>query len=105
MLTEKRIEEELRPIKGLDWITALRAPQIQKLASDGALQLSLFDQRDLAEITHPDYPNERLIVCRNPLSGPSRRLALTCSHKNLPPVGTTPMHSTRSVQNPRLPGH
>jgi transposase len=73
MLTEKRIEEELRPIDGLDWITALRAPQIQKLVSDGALQLSLFDQRDLAEITHPDYPNERLIVCRNPLLAEERK--------------------------------
>jgi transposase len=73
MLTEKRIEEELRPIEGLDWITALRAPQIQKLVSDGALQLSLFDQRDLAEVTHPDYPNERLIVCRNPLLAEERK--------------------------------
>jgi transposase len=73
MLTEKRIEEELRPIEGLDWITALRAPQIQKLVSDGALQLSLFDQRDLAEITHPDYPNERLMVCRNPLLAEERK--------------------------------
>ncbi len=73
MLTEKRIEEELRPIEGLDWITALRAPQIQKLVSDGALQLSLFDQRDLAEITHPDYPKERLIVCRNPLLAEERK--------------------------------
>ena len=52
---------------GLDWITALRAPQIQALAAaDRPLQLSLFDERDLAEITSPDYPGERLIVCRNP---------------------------------------
>ncbi len=73
MLTEKRIEEELRPIEGLDWITALRAPQIQKLVGDGVLQLSLFDQRDLAEITHPDYPGERLVVCRNPLLAEERK--------------------------------
>lgn len=73
MLTEKRIEEELRPIAGLDWITALRAPQIQKLVSDGVLQLSLFDERDLAEITHPDYPDERLVVCRNPLLAEERK--------------------------------
>lgn len=73
MLTEKRIEEELRPIAGLDWITALRAPQIQKLVSEGALQLSLFDQRDLGEITHPDYPDERLVVCRNPLLAEERK--------------------------------
>jgi len=49
------------------WITALRAPSIAKLVRDGAVQLSLFDQQDLAEITHPDYPGERLIACRNPL--------------------------------------
>ncbi len=73
MLTEKRIEEELRPIEGLDWITALRAPQIQKLVADGVLQLSLFDQRDLAEIRHPDYPDERLVVCRNPLLAEERK--------------------------------
>jgi hypothetical protein len=52
---------------GLDWLTALRAPAIQKLAAaEGPLQLSLFDERDLAEIQSPDYPGERLIVCRNP---------------------------------------
>jgi hypothetical protein len=50
------------------WITALRAPQIAKLAADqGPLQMSLFDTHDLAEIAHPDYPGERLIACRNPL--------------------------------------
>jgi hypothetical protein len=67
MLTQARIEQELRPVVGLEWITALRSGQIQKLVTDGALQLSLFDQTDLAEITHPDYPGERLVVCRNPL--------------------------------------
>src|SRR6202023_1736053 len=50
-----------------DWITALRAPAIAKLArDDGPLQMSLFDTQDLAEIAHPDYPGERLIACRNP---------------------------------------
>jgi hypothetical protein len=67
MLTQARIEQELRPVAGLEWITALRSGQIHKLVADGALQLSLFDQTDLAEITHPDYPDERLVVCRNPL--------------------------------------
>lgn len=67
MLTEKRIVEELRPQAGIEWITALRAPQIQALVEEGALQMSLFDERDLAEIRHPDYPGERLVVCRNPL--------------------------------------
>ena len=66
MLTQARIDEELQPVEGLDWITALRAPQVQQLAHSGALQLSLFDEQDLAEITSPDFPGERLVVCRNP---------------------------------------
>jgi len=65
MITAARIEQELKPA-GLDWITALRAPQIQALAAAGPLQLSLFDDRDLAEISSPDFPGERLVVCRNP---------------------------------------
>jgi hypothetical protein len=72
MLTSARIREDLKTAAGLAWITALRAPQIQKLASDGVLQLSLFDEKDLAEITHPDYPGERLIACRNPLLAEER---------------------------------
>jgi|SRR5215469_4799416 len=66
MITVARIRDDLRPA-GLDWITCLRAPAIQALArDDGPLQLSLFDERDLAEITAPDmFPGERLIVCRN----------------------------------------
>ncbi len=72
MLTQARIEQELRPLEGLEWITALRSVQIQKLVCDGALQLSLFDQTDLAEIAHPDYPGERLVVCRNPLLAQER---------------------------------
>jgi hypothetical protein len=66
MITEARIREDLRGVEGLDWITALRAPQIRELVSHGALQLSLFDERDLAEITSDEYPGERLIACRNP---------------------------------------
>jgi len=67
MITSARIRDDLRPA-GLDWITCLRAPAIKALAQDdGPLQLSLFDERDLAEITAPDlFPGERLIVCRNP---------------------------------------
>lgn len=65
MITAARIRDDLGPA-GLDWITCLRAPQIQALAQcDGPLQLSLFDERDLAEIRSPDFPGERLIVCRN----------------------------------------
>jgi len=73
MITSARIEENLRSSPGLEWITALRAPAIQKLVREGALQLSLFDERDLAEITSPDYPGERLIVCRNPFLAEERR--------------------------------
>jgi hypothetical protein len=65
MLTAARLREDVRPAK-LDWITALRAPQVKKLARDGDLQLSLFDVQDLAEITSPDFPGERLIACMNP---------------------------------------
>src|SRR2546426_3149409 len=72
MITEARLREDLRPIDGLDWLTALRAPAIQALVADGTLQLSLFDQQDLAEITHPDYPGERLVVCKNPLLAEER---------------------------------
>ncbi len=66
MITAARIRDDLRPA-GLDWITCLRAPAIQALAADdGPLQLSLFDDRDLAEISAPElFPGERLIVCRN----------------------------------------
>ena len=73
MITEARIREDLQGIEGLDWITALRAPAIRKLVAEGSLQPSLFDQRDLAEITSPMYPNQRLVVCRNPLLAEERR--------------------------------
>jgi transposase len=72
MLTSARIEQDLGP-DGVDWISALRAPQIRKLAEEGALQLSLFDKRDLAEIKSKDFPNERLVACRNPLLLEERR--------------------------------
>ena len=65
---------------GFGWVTALRAPAIAALAADdGPLQMSLFDQANLAEITHPDYPGERLVACRNPALATERarkRLAL-----------------------------
>ena len=73
MITSARIEQTLKPA-GLDWITALRAPAIRPLATDdGPLQLSLFDSRDMAEISSPDYPGERLVVCKNPLLAEERR--------------------------------
>jgi hypothetical protein len=65
MLTAARLREDVGPA-GLDWITALRAPQVKALVRGGALQLSLFDETDLAEITSPDFPSERLVACKNP---------------------------------------
>jgi transposase len=72
MITQARIDDDLRPA-GLDWITSLRAPSIRALAEGSALQLGLFDERDMAAITSPDYPDERLIVCRNPELARERR--------------------------------
>jgi len=65
MITQARLDEEIKPAD-LDWITALRAPAIRGLVDGGVLQLSLFDQRNMAAITSPEFPGERLIVCRNP---------------------------------------
>lgn len=65
-ITDARIRNDLAPIEGLAWITALRAPQVQALVEAGSLQLSLFDSHDLAEISDPDYPDERLVACCNP---------------------------------------
>lgn len=72
MLTSARIREDLQPQEGLQWISALKSIQIQQLVQSGALQLSLFDQLDLAEIQHASYPGERLIACRNPLLAEER---------------------------------
>ncbi|MBV8614942.1 MAG: IS1634 family transposase [Acetobacteraceae bacterium] len=71
MVTNARIETVLKPA-GLDWITALRAPAIKAMAEQGTLQLSLFDDRDLADVTSPEFPGERLVVCRNPLLAAER---------------------------------
>jgi Transposase DDE domain len=65
MLTKARIKDDLRPAE-LDWVTALRGPAIRALLTEGMIQPSLFDQTDMAEITSPDYPGERLIACYNP---------------------------------------
>jgi transposase len=67
MITSKRIEETLRDIEGLDWVTALRADTIKTLVQQGIIQPSLFDKRDLIEVQSPDFPGERLVVCYNPL--------------------------------------
>jgi Transposase DDE domain len=74
----------------LDWITALKAPQVQKLAAAGVLPLSLFEQQNLAEITTDDYPGERLVICRNPLvadeRGRKREALLVATEAQLTPI-------------------
>jgi transposase len=72
MITSARIREDLPASHGMQWISALRATQIQKLAAGGQLQMSLFDKTDLVEIAHPDFPGERLIACFNPLLAEER---------------------------------
>jgi Transposase DDE domain len=71
MVTKANLEL-MRSSEGVEWITALKAPQIKALVASGALQLSLFDEQDLAEISSPDYPGERLVICRNPLVAAER---------------------------------
>jgi len=90
MITTARITA-LKQVGGLGWLTALRAPQIAVLAADtGPLQMSLFDEQNFAEITHPDYPGERLVACRNPaladLRGRNRLDLLTATEKALAPI-------------------
>ena len=65
MITQKQVSA-LHEIDGVDWIAALRPEAIKKLLDSGALQMDLFDQRNLFELTHPDFPGERLVACRNP---------------------------------------
>ena len=72
MITSARIRQDLPASSGIQWITALRASQIQKLATAGQFQMSLFDQTDLGEIAHPDFAGERLIACFNPLLAEER---------------------------------
>ncbi len=104
MLTQARIEQQLRPVQGLEWITALRTGQIQKLVADGALQLSLFDQTDLAEITHPDYPGERLVVCRNPLLATERARKrediMAAAEQKLEAIAAATRRAQRPVRDP-----
>jgi len=103
MITGKQIDESLRDVEGLDWITALRADSIQKLASQGLIQQSLFDQRDLVEISSPDYPDERLVVCRNPLLADNRarkrQELLTATEKKLEEIAAATRRSRRPLRS------
>ena len=65
MISQKRIDDDLRNLEGVDWITALKSASIRKLIDGGQLQLGLFDERNLFELTHPDFAGERLFACRN----------------------------------------
>ena len=106
MLTEARIREEVAPA-GLDWITTLRAPAIRELVSSGAVQRSMLDDTDLAEIRCDAYPGERLIVCRN------ERLAEQRAHKReallqatealLAPIVAATQRDKRRLVRRRLP--
>jgi transposase len=84
--------EDLRKVVGLQWITALKSSQIRALVEGGALQLGLFDERNLFELTHPDYPGERLVACRNvelgKLRGHKRQALLDATTKELEKVRT-----------------
>jgi hypothetical protein len=89
MITQARITEDIKSA-GLDWISSLRAPAIRELVEGGVLQLSLFDQRDMASITAPDFPGERLVVCRNPDLAAERTRKredlLTATERDLVPI-------------------
>lgn len=101
LITAARINEDLRGVEGLQWITALRAPAIRKLLEEKALQLSFFDERDMAEIlSHPDYPGERLVACRNPLMADrrarKRQDLLAATEKQLDKI----IEATKREKNP-----
>lgn len=93
MLTEARIREELEPVAGIDWISALKAPQIRTIMTAHQFDRSLFDTQDMAEITHPDFPGERLIVCYNPFLNDRRKTTreelLAATEKQLNKIATS----------------
>src|SRR3981081_2493488 len=101
MLTNARIRDELRPAQ-LDWISALRAPQIKALVEEGALQLSLFDEQDLVEISAPEFPGERLVCCHNPVLAEQRarkrQELLAATEKELTPIAAATRRATRPLR-------
>ena len=102
MITSKRIEQTLRGVPGLEWITALRADNIKKLVEQGTIEPSLFDERDLLEVQSPDYPGERLIVCRNPFLAQERarkrQELLEATEKLLDPIVAATERATRPLR-------
>jgi hypothetical protein len=101
LLTNARIRDELRPAQ-LDWISALRAPQIKALVEEGALQLSLFDEQDLLEITCPQFPGERLVCCHNPVLAEQRarkrQELLAATEKELTPIAAATGRERRPLR-------
>ena len=101
MLTNARIRDELRPAQ-LDWISALRAPQIKALVEEGALQLSLFDEQDLLEISSPEFPGERLVCCHNPVLAEERARKrselLAATEKELIPIAAATGRDKRPLR-------
>ena len=104
MLTNARIRDEVRPAQ-LDWISALRAPQIKALVEDGALQLSLFDEQDLVEISSPEFPGERLVCCHNPVLAEQRarkrQELLAATEKELTPIAAATRRAAAAVARQR----
>jgi hypothetical protein len=102
MITSARIREDLPASHGIEWISALRATQIQKLARDGQLQMSLFDTTDLVEIAHPDFPGERLVACFNPLLAEERARQrpdlLAATEKQLEKIAAAAKRSRRPLR-------
>jgi hypothetical protein len=101
MLTNARIRDEVRPAQ-LDWLSALRAPQIKALVEEGALQLSLFDTQDLVEISAPEFPGERLVCCHNPVLAEQRarkrQELLAATEKQLAPIAAATGRANRPVR-------
>jgi hypothetical protein len=102
MITEARIRSDLRGVEGLGWITALRAPAIQNLVEQGEIQLSLFDEQDLAEIQSDAYPGERLVVCKNPFlqdeRARKREDLLRATEKELDKIVAATLRPTRRLK-------
>ena len=107
MITSARINEDLRNVKGLDWISALRTEGIRKLCEAGTIQMSLFDERDLAEVTSDHFPDERLVVCRNPALAEQRARKrnelLEATERTLEPIRlatertSNPVHGKKEI--------
>ena len=102
MITNTRVLADFKQVEGLDWITALRASQIRKLVEQEAVQLSLFDETDLVEFSCYDYPNERLIVCRNPFLAEEKALTrvalLQATEQELDKIVTATLREKRALK-------